>query len=229
MINYRKALQKDVEGVMNLIQTIYPNGYPKTWNNPTSLKKEIGRFWICEDNEIVKGCVALDTNYWPNILVAYPESLMVHPDLRGQGVGSLLLDKVIEDSPTTLITLDRLASVNMTIKKGFIPSAFLPSREYFGKSLESLFLMYHPKISEIQTPINGISKQRIKSKNGQKYLLEIVGTNLKQEEIDEILLSEPNIPAQVVNYNTINQPLDLKLAGTIPLGIKKLIFILKEQ
>jgi N-acetylglutamate synthase-like GNAT family acetyltransferase len=51
------------------------------------------RFWIVEDNGEIRGCVAIVEHL---NLVAQMRFLLLHPDLRGKGIGKELVARAIE-------------------------------------------------------------------------------------------------------------------------------------
>ncbi len=90
----RKALLRDSASIYALINDYAKDGMllPRSLN---SIYENIRDFWVCErDGEIV-GCCALHV-VWEDL--AEIKSLSVHKDMREMGIGSLLVERCIEEA-----------------------------------------------------------------------------------------------------------------------------------
>jgi len=227
-MNIRKARFDDSIGIKALIDLLYPDGYPKVWYNQgiQGIEQNLDNFWVAEKSRHIQGCVALNKEYWPEIPVAYIESLMVDPKHQGAGVGCDLIRKAIEGSNSALISLDRKTSIRMMLRLGFEPVAFLPNREYFGQNLESLFLTAHrnnPDTNRCCTDLNyddhiipGIKRVRKKEINEKKYFMEIIGTNLDNKEVRQTIDKKYSC-IQIINHRVQKPGLSLPISGNLKL------------
>lgn len=90
----RKAILKDAPKLYTLINEYAKEGIllPRSLN---SIYEDIRDFWVCEDEEEVIGCSALHI-VWEDL--AEIKSLAVRRDHRNNGVGSLLVEKCLEEA-----------------------------------------------------------------------------------------------------------------------------------
>lgn len=202
---YAKAGKEDAQSIYELTNIVYPKGYPKSWykEGVEALKGVMEKnefFKATIDNKVV-GCVALNGDYWKNIPVSYLESLMVHPSAQGKGIGKGLIEIIQKESEKSVISLDRITSVQMMLNMGFRPLAFIPEKEYFGNKKESLFLVCHTKegCNEFKVDKNEPSV-RLKKKDCQPYLLEIVGNNIESDVLSRVI-KENNYSGYVITIN----------------------------
>jgi hypothetical protein len=224
-IIYRKALSEDACSISLLVQTIYPNGYSKDWYNECNcvIKKPLDGFFLATTRtDRIVGCAKLSHDYWSSVDVSYLESLMVHPNFRKRGIASNLVNLVKNESDRSIISLDRSSSLGMMLNLGFDPVAFLPEREYFGDHKESLMMVQYPVHHVVSSFGDGLLNTRIKEKNGQTYLLEIVGRNLTSDNIDRVLdLHDNPSYVQIINQRNITNDLfsfgNNHLLGSMPL------------
>lgn len=205
---YAKAGKEDAQSIYELTSVLYPKGYPKLWykEGVESLKgvMEKNEFFKATIDDKTVGCIALNNDYWKNIPVSYLESLMVHPSAQGKGIGKGLIEIIKKESQRSIISLDRVTSVQMMLNMGFKPSAFIPEKEYFGDKKESLFLVHYPKEGCSRLKIEKTEPSiRLKKKESQLYLLEITGNNIESDDISRIV-KENNYSEYVI---TINQTL----------------------
>lgn len=207
-IIYSKAQKSDAEDICNLTSIIYPKGYPKLWYREgiDTLEDTIAEndFFKATENGNLIGCVALNNNYWKGIPVSYLESLMVNPSAQDKGVGKGLMNKAKEESNQSIISLDRSTSVRMMLRMGFEPFAFIPEKEYFGDKKESLFLVHYPKLSKQSICIGDEElNARLKKKDEQPYLLEIVGNELNSEKVSSFV-NKHNYSEYVITIDHFN-------------------------
>ncbi len=99
--------------------------------------RENGRFLILKESGHIIGTVSL--LFLPSTAlggkVALLEDMIIHPDKRGRGLGSLLLEQAIDTAKSlgclrlTLLTdADNTAAQSLYKKHGFQPSAMIPMR-----------------------------------------------------------------------------------------------------
>jgi amino-acid N-acetyltransferase len=90
----RKAILKDAPKLYTLINEYAKEGIllPRSLN---SIYEDIRDFWVCEYQEEIVGCSALHI-VWEDL--AEIKSLAVRKDHRNNGVGSLLVEKCLEEA-----------------------------------------------------------------------------------------------------------------------------------
>lgn len=90
----RKAILKDVPKLYTLINEYAKEGIllPRSLN---SIYEDIRDFWVCEKEREIVGCSALHI-VWEDL--AEIKSLAVRKDHRNNGVGTLLVEKCLEEA-----------------------------------------------------------------------------------------------------------------------------------
>ncbi|MGC8852607.1 MAG: N-acetyltransferase [Hydrogenobacter sp.] len=90
----RKAILKDAPKLYTLINEYAKEGIllPRSLN---SIYEDIRDFWVCEKEDEIIGCCALHI-VWEDL--AEIKSLAVRKDHRNNGVGSLLVEKCLEEA-----------------------------------------------------------------------------------------------------------------------------------
>jgi amino-acid N-acetyltransferase len=90
----RKAILKDAPKLYTLINEYAKEGIllPRSLN---SIYEDIRDFWVCEKQGEIVGCSALHI-VWEDL--AEIKSLAVRKDHRNNGVGSLLVEKCLEEA-----------------------------------------------------------------------------------------------------------------------------------
>lgn len=190
----RTAEIEDAYELLDLIETVYPEGYPKSWANRETIEDVAESFVVAEDKGGIVGCKRLNDEYWPGVV--YLESLMVHPDYRGEGLGAELIDWIGENADKTTISLDRSTSASIFIDQGYEPVAFLPEREFFEDNRESLMVTYNPGSS---VGNSWGRRSRTKTRNEEPYLVEITGEELESRDVEEVLEGVPPTYTQIVS------------------------------
>lgn len=196
MVSHLRAAEEDDIGeILGLIERVYPEGYPKTWASREGLEPAIGDFVVAEEDNSVVGTGKANDEYWPGAV--YIESIMVDPDSQGQGLGTDIVDELGNLRDETLVSLDRSTSAGIFLGEGYLPAAFLPEREYFGDRRESLMVTYRPGNKHGKTWEKDL---RVKSRDDEPYLVEITGTDLSEQIIQESIEELPSTYLQVINY-----------------------------
>ncbi|MFN3814280.1 MAG: N-acetyltransferase [Aquificaceae bacterium] len=90
----RKALLRDSASIYALINDYATDGLllPRSLN---SIYENIRDFWVCEKDGEIVGCCALHV-VWEDL--AEIKSLSVRKDMREVGIGSLMVEKCIEEA-----------------------------------------------------------------------------------------------------------------------------------
>lgn len=90
----RKAVLKDVQDIYTLINEYAKEGIllPRSLN---SIYENIRDFWVCEREGEILGCCALHV-VWEDL--AEIKSLAVKKDVRNSGVGSMLIERCLQEA-----------------------------------------------------------------------------------------------------------------------------------
>ncbi len=90
----RKAVLKDAQDIYTLINEYAKEGIllPRSLN---SIYENIRDFWVCEREGEILGCCALHI-VWEDL--AEIKSLAVRKDVRNSGIGSLLVEKSLQEA-----------------------------------------------------------------------------------------------------------------------------------
>lgn len=114
--------------------------YPETTSEQqtkflTSSLEKGGKIYAFLENGLVIGFVDIYKERKPNNYLI--ESIFVIPEKRGQGIGKLLLSKVIEDHPNSFINIGTNVS-NSSAINFYKKIGFEENRVYFQKKPENL-------------------------------------------------------------------------------------------
>ena len=190
----RAAETEDAYDILDLIETVYPEGYPKSWADEDSIEEAADSFVVAEDDGGIIGCKRMNDEYWPGVV--YLESLMVHPDHRGEGLGGELIDWIGRNADNTTISLDRSTSASIFMDQGYEPAGLLPEREFFGDDRESLMVTYN---NGDNVGKSWDRRSRTKSRDGEPYLVEITGEELSEQEVREVVEDVPPTYTQIIS------------------------------
>ena len=89
----RKAVMDDVPTILSLVNNYAKDGL-MLMKTPYQIYRNIQSFYVCELNQQVVGCCRLNV-IWKNL--AEVSSLAVSPNFKRQGIGRLLVQKIIEE------------------------------------------------------------------------------------------------------------------------------------
>lgn len=147
-IKIRKMHKKDIEQIMKIESVSFGNFHWTPESFAAEIENDIGNYFTAEDK---KGEVIGYCGFWLIVDEAHITTIAVHPDLKKQGLGEKLLQKMIEvgyEKNAKWFTLEVRAS-NITAQNLYYKYNFKSlglRRKYYQDNEEDALVMWTESI-----------------------------------------------------------------------------------